>query len=131
MTPDEYRMNREQRGTQTSVAALLRVDPQTISRRERGEIPITHEAGLALLSLPKKRKRRGPQNGGISEACDLFREDYPGNSNPVCMVRRKAAGGLLASLTTKGLGHLDTEYDQFNLTEAGVHAAVAAKGGAS
>jgi hypothetical protein len=57
MNPDEYRINREQRGTQASVAALLRVDPQTISRRERGEIPITHEAALALLSLPKKRKR--------------------------------------------------------------------------
>jgi len=57
VTPEAYRIERERRGTQASVAALLRVDPQTISRRERGEIPITHEAGLALLSLPKKRKR--------------------------------------------------------------------------
>ena len=50
--------------TQASVAALLRVDPQTISRRERGEIPITHEAALALFSLPKKRSpvgRRTPR----------------------------------------------------------------------
>lgn len=63
MSPDQYRIERERRGTQLSVAALLRVDPQTISRRERGEIPITHEAGLALLSLPKKRKRPlRPQN---------------------------------------------------------------------
>jgi len=59
MSPLDYRIERERRGTQTSVAALLRVDPQTISRRERGEIPITHEAALALLSLPKNRKRRG------------------------------------------------------------------------
>ena len=63
MSPDQYRIERERRGTQLSVAALLRIDPQTISRRERGKIPITHEAGLALLSLPKKRKRPlRPQN---------------------------------------------------------------------
>lgn len=63
MSPDQYRIERERRGTQASVAALLRVDPQTISRRERGEIPITHEAALALPSLPKKRKRPlRPQN---------------------------------------------------------------------
>ena len=59
-----YKIERERRGTQQSVAALLRVDPQTISRRERGEIPITREAALALLSLPKTRKRRRPQNTG-------------------------------------------------------------------
>ena len=70
-------------------------------------------------------------NGGIEEAADLFCEDHPGFSPLVRNTRRKAAGGLLASLTTKGLGHLDTEYDQFNLTEAGVHAAFAAKGGAA
>ena len=59
----DYRTERERRGTQAGVAALLGVDPQTISRRERGEIPITHEAALALLSLPKKRKRTPrPQN---------------------------------------------------------------------
>ena len=62
MTPEDYRAERERRGTQARVAALLRVDPQTISRRERGEIPITHEAALALLYLPKSRKRRRPQN---------------------------------------------------------------------
>ena len=62
MIPEQYRIERERRGTQASVAALLRVDPQTISRRERGEIPITHEAALALLSLPKSRRRRRTQN---------------------------------------------------------------------
>lgn len=62
MTSDQYRIEREKRGTQSSVAALLRIDPQTISRRERGEISITHEAALALLSLPKNRKRSRPQN---------------------------------------------------------------------
>ncbi len=52
-------------------------------------------------------------NGGIDEACHLF----AGN--------RKAAGGLLSSLNTKKLGWLDTEYDQFGLTELGVHVAFA------
>ena len=69
MSPEQYRIERERRGTQASVAALLRVDPQTISRRERGEIPITHEAALALLSLPKKRKRAPrPQNTKTTDA---------------------------------------------------------------
>ena len=62
MNPEDYKAEREKRGTQAAVAALLRVDPQTISRRERGEIPITHEAALALISLPKSRRRRRPQN---------------------------------------------------------------------
>jgi transcriptional regulator with XRE-family HTH domain len=71
MSPDEYRTERERRGTQLSLAALLRVDPQTISRRERGEIPITHEAALALLSLPKKRARKiRPQNNELRNAHD-------------------------------------------------------------
>lgn len=56
MSPDQYQTERARRGTQSSVAALLGVDPQTISRRERGEIPITREAALALMSL---RPRRG------------------------------------------------------------------------
>lgn len=66
MNSEDYKTEREKRGTQASVAALLRVDPQTISRRERGEIPITHEAALALLSLPKSRRRRRTQNTTVS-----------------------------------------------------------------
>ena len=63
MTACDYKTEREKRGyTQAKLAARLRVDPQTVSRRERGEIPITNEAALALLSLPKNRKRRQPQN---------------------------------------------------------------------
>ncbi len=71
MTPEAYRTEREKRGTQASVAALLCVDPQTISRRERGEIPITHEATLALLSLPKTRKRRRSVEQGDMTTCTL------------------------------------------------------------
>ena len=57
MSPANYQTQRQLRGTQLSVAAQLGIDPQTISRRERGEIEVTRESWLALLSLPKKRKR--------------------------------------------------------------------------
>lgn len=64
MSPDEYKGERQLRGTQESVAAQLGVHAQTIAKRERGapDAPITREAWLALLSLPKKRKRAKPQN---------------------------------------------------------------------
>ena len=59
MTPADYQRHRQLRGTQESVAAQLGVHAQTIAKRERGapDAPITREAWLALLSLPKKRKR--------------------------------------------------------------------------
>ena len=63
MIASEYRTEREKRGfTQAALAARLELDPQTISRRERGELPITAEAALALISIPKSRRRRRPQN---------------------------------------------------------------------
>ncbi len=65
MTPADYQRERQLRGTQESVAAQLGVHAQTIAKRERGapDAPITREAWLALLSVPKKRKRRsGPSN---------------------------------------------------------------------
>jgi hypothetical protein len=58
MTPGEYKATRELRGPQTAVAAALGVAQNTVSRREIGAIPITQEAALALLALPKKRKKR-------------------------------------------------------------------------
>ena len=59
MSPTEYRTERERRClTQAALAARLDLDPQTISRRERGEIPITPEAAMALISLPKSRRIR-------------------------------------------------------------------------
>ena len=75
MNSEDYKTEREKRGTQASVAALLRVDPQTISRRERGEIPITHEAALALLSLPKSRRRRRTQNTDQHTAEESLRKE--------------------------------------------------------
>jgi len=59
MTAENYKSEREQRGTQQSVATALEVHQVTIARRETGAMPITREAWLALLSLPKKRKSRG------------------------------------------------------------------------
>jgi transcriptional regulator with XRE-family HTH domain len=53
----DYKRERALRGTQESVAALLGVSRVSIARRETGEQPISREAELAILSLPKKRKK--------------------------------------------------------------------------
>lgn len=59
MTPEKYKLERTKRGTQSSVATLLGVHRVTLAKREGGAVdaPITREAWLALLSLPKKKKR--------------------------------------------------------------------------
>lgn len=57
-TPEDYRVARAARGTQTEVAAALEVTKMTIYRRETGEVPISKEAALALLSLPLKKARK-------------------------------------------------------------------------
>lgn len=67
MNPADYKSQRTLRGTQESVAAQLAVDPQTVSRRERGEIEITREAWLALLGLPKKRRAKPRAQNGPHE----------------------------------------------------------------
>ena len=60
MTPDRYKSERERRGTQTSVSALLGVNRVTVAKRETGSQIITREAWLALLSLPQTKKiKRG------------------------------------------------------------------------
>lgn len=56
--PSKYKSEREQRGTQSEVAALLGVNRVSIARRETGAQVITVEAWKALLSLPKKSKRK-------------------------------------------------------------------------
>jgi DNA-binding transcriptional regulator YiaG len=58
MTPFEYKAARELRGSQTVIAAALGVRQATVSDRENGHLTITTEAALALLALPKKRKKR-------------------------------------------------------------------------
>ena len=52
MSPTQYAAARRQRGTQKQVAALLDVDVMTISRRERGLLPINRETELAINALP-------------------------------------------------------------------------------
>ena len=58
MSGEDYKAQRQLRGTQTEVAAQLDVRQATISDRENGNAPITKEGWLALLALPKKRNRR-------------------------------------------------------------------------
>ena len=63
VTAGEYKSERERRGTQEEVAALLGVSRVTIARRETGTRPVIREAWIALLALPKKRKRaKRPNN---------------------------------------------------------------------
>jgi len=54
MNREQYRLAREQRGTQKEVSSFLRVSRVTIARRESGKIAITHEATLALLAMPAR-----------------------------------------------------------------------------
>ena len=55
MTAAQYKSERQRRGTQQGVAALLGVDYRTIQRRECGDIAITTEAELAMRALPVRR----------------------------------------------------------------------------
>lgn len=51
VTAAQYKSERQRRGTQQGVAALLGVDYRTIQRRESGEIAVTQEAALAMRAL--------------------------------------------------------------------------------
>jgi transcriptional regulator with XRE-family HTH domain len=59
MTANDYKTERQKRGTQQDVAALLGVSRVTIARRETGARPIIKEAWLALRALPKKNLSNG------------------------------------------------------------------------
>lgn len=62
---DNYRSERQRRGSQKGVALLLGVDWRTVQRREAGEVPITLETWLALCSLPLRKTkdyRKGDDN---------------------------------------------------------------------
>lgn len=60
MTAPEYLTIRQHLGTQQGVAALLGVARSTVERREKGKMPITHEAELAILALGKPKRRDIP-----------------------------------------------------------------------
>lgn len=56
MNPEQYKAEREKRGTQAEVAAKLGVSRITLARRETGTRPVSKECFLALLSLRRKSK---------------------------------------------------------------------------
>jgi len=58
VTAAGYKSEREQRElTQQELAALIGISRVSVARRETGEQPISREAELAILSLPRKRKK--------------------------------------------------------------------------
>ena len=63
MTSDEYKAERQRRGTQASVAALLCVDRTTVAKRETGLLPISREAWLALNAIPATKRRKQNKSG--------------------------------------------------------------------
>jgi transcriptional regulator with XRE-family HTH domain len=58
MNPEQYKAEREKRGTQAEVAGKLGVSRITLARRETGTRPVSKECFIALLSLPKRRKSK-------------------------------------------------------------------------
>ena len=62
MNADAYKTERERRGTQEEVAAVLGVSRVAVARRETGTRPVSREAWLSLLALPEKRKRAKRHN---------------------------------------------------------------------
>jgi len=57
MTATDYKTARRNLGTQTEVAARLGVARSTVERRERGKMPITREASLAIRALKINQKK--------------------------------------------------------------------------
>lgn len=57
MNAEAYKRERQRRGTQAYVAEALGITRETITRRETGAAPVNREAWLALLALPKTKKR--------------------------------------------------------------------------
>lgn len=74
MNPAQYKEERTQRGlTQAALASMLGVPREAVVRREAGTQPITPEAAMAILSLPKTKpakpaqpNRRAEQRGSIT-----------------------------------------------------------------
>lgn len=56
ITPAKYKSERQKRGTQEEIAALLQVQRGTIARRET-KGPVSREAWLALCALPIVARR--------------------------------------------------------------------------
>lgn len=56
MKAAQYKRLREAVGPQDEVANMLKVHKSTISKRERGEIPVTREAEMAMRYLYERRQ---------------------------------------------------------------------------
>jgi DNA-binding transcriptional regulator YiaG len=62
MTPQQVRTIRERLGlTQAQLAEALDVQPNTVARWERGELPISRVTEFALKYLQGTQKRRRPR----------------------------------------------------------------------
>lgn len=62
MDQRKYKALRIARGTQEQVAAALRIDQATLSRRESGAARIGAEAAIAMLSLPPQKQPTPKKN---------------------------------------------------------------------
>jgi transcriptional regulator with XRE-family HTH domain len=62
MTGSEYKLFREQLGSQQAVADLLGVDIRTIQRREAGDVPVLYESALAIRNTDILRQLRELEN---------------------------------------------------------------------
>jgi len=65
MTPADYKIERQRRGTLKGAAALLGIHWTTLARRESGVIELTIEMALAMRSLPLRKtkdSRKGTNN---------------------------------------------------------------------
>ena len=89
----------------TTTTALV-----SLTAKEKAFLKICRNYGTA-----DQQRGDNYSNGGIDEAMALFSAEHTDKS-----ARRKAAGGLMSSLTSKGMGSLDVEYDQFCLSEKGI-----------
>ena len=62
MTSAEYKAARDRLGlTQAALASVLGINRVTVAKREGGAV-ITREAELAILALPKTKRRAKPEN---------------------------------------------------------------------
>ena len=62
MSSAEYKATRKRLGmTQSALAVALGINRVTVAKREGGGL-ITREAELAILALPKSKRRTKPEN---------------------------------------------------------------------
>ena len=68
MTSAEYKAARDRLGlTQAALASVLGINRVTVAKREGGAV-ITREAELAILALPKTKRRAKPENVELSDS---------------------------------------------------------------